>query len=356
MRFEECAFFVVGQARTDDGVDMMSSGPVECVCRGVVDGTELQAGGESSHAWQVTLRNKRLSWREVGEAIGTSGGPHASAIARRRNDGAPLPISRGKAGTGTGVRMSEYTRPGVESVEFRDDDGNVIDYGNRWASRGGTPPEDSYSVDEHPERFAPLHTVAAALIDYLVSNCEVDVEEGHHVTADLLHASTAEETVRAVRLTPRSDACAPLIIVLTSYPAVQVYAGTLFEEFYPSCGCNACDERWDDVAEELEWHVFAIVGGGFGEEVSEPRRAKWSYDRGRGLVKGMGQTVSYRLRSLKGENQRSGQSRAEDVPAELLKSARVTLDAVAAVSADGNWLPWPPKASPLLDDAQADVA
>lgn len=252
--------------------------------------------------------------------------------------------------------MSEYTRPQIESVEFRDDDGNIIDYGNRWASRGGTPPEDSYSVDEHPERFAPLHTVAAALIDYLVSHYDVDVEEGHHVTIGLLHAPTAEETVRAVRLTPRSYACAPLVIVLTSYPALRVHAGTLFREFYPSCGCNACDERWDDVADELEGQVFAIVGGGFGEEVSEPQRAKWSYDRGRGLVKGMGQAVTYRLRSLDGGGQRSGQSRAEDVPAELLKSARATLDAVAAVSTDGNWLPWPPKAARLLSDSQAAAA
>lgn len=252
--------------------------------------------------------------------------------------------------------MSEYTRPPIESVEFRDDDGNIIDYGNRWASRGGTPPEDSYSVDEHPERFAPLHTVAAALIDYLVSHYDVDVEEGHHVTTGLLHAPTAEETVRAVRLTPRSDACAPLVFALTSYPALRVHAGALFREFYPSCGCNACDERWDEVADELEWQVFAIVGGGFGEKVSEPRRAKWSYDRGRGLVKGMGQTVSYRLRSLDGDNQRSGESRAEDVPAELLKSARATLDAVAAVSTDGSWLPWPPKAARLLSDSQAAAA
>src|SRR5690625_4141229 len=78
--------------------------------------------------------------------------------------------------------MGGYVRPSVESVEFRDDDGNIIDYGNRWASRGGIPPEDSYSVDGHPERFAPLHTIAAALIDYLVSTYEVDVEEGPHVT------------------------------------------------------------------------------------------------------------------------------------------------------------------------------
>lgn len=255
--------------------------------------------------------------------------------------------------------MSEYMRPHIESVEFRDDDGNVIEYGNRWASRGGSPPEDSYSVEEHPERFAPLHTVAAALIDHLVSNYEVDVEEGHHVTADLLHAPTAEETVRAVRLTPRRDACAPLVFVLTSYPALRVHAGTLFREFYPSCGCNACDERWDDVADELEWQVFAIVGGGFTEEVSEPRRAKWTYDRGHGFVKGMGQTVSHRLRALDGEHQSGGQSRAEDVPTELLKTARAALDAVAAVSADGNWLPWlpwPPKASRALIDSQAAPA
>lgn len=121
-------------------------------------------------------------------------------------------------------------------------------------------------------------------------------------------------------------------------------AGVLFSEPYPSCGCDACDERWEPVADELEWETFAIAGGGFTEEVSEPRLAKWSYDRGRGLVKGMGQTVSYRLRALDGESEKSGQSRAEDVPAPLLKSARAELDAVAALSADGNWLPWPRRA------------
>jgi len=252
--------------------------------------------------------------------------------------------------------MSGYVRPSVESVEFRDDDGNIIDYGNRWASRGGTPPGDSYSVDDHPERFAPLHIVAAALIDYLASTYEVDVEEGHHVTDGLLHAPTAEETVRAVRLTPRGGARAPLVFVLTRYPALRLHAGTLFRGSYPSCGCNACDERWDDAAGELEWQVFSIVGGGFTEEVGEPRRAKWSYEPGRGFVRGMGQTISYRLRSHDGEHDEGGQSRAEDVPAELLKAARATLDAVAAASADGNWLPWRLKASRLANDSQVAPA
>lgn len=237
--------------------------------------------------------------------------------------------------------MSEYTRPYIEPVEFRDDAGNIISYGTHWASFGGVPPDDRYSVEENPERFAPLHTVAAALIDYLVATYEVDVEEGHHTTADLLDVPTIEETVRAVRLTPQGDACAPLVFVLTDYPALRLYAGVLFREFYPSCGCKACDERWDHVADELEWQTFAIVGGGLTEEVSEPRRAKWSYDRGRGLVKGMGQTVSYRLRSLDGEHCRGGQSRAEDVPAAQLDRARSKLDAVAAVSRNGSWQPWP---------------
>lgn len=252
--------------------------------------------------------------------------------------------------------MMEYARPGIVPVEFRDGEGNAIDYGNRWSSLGGSPPEDSYSVDEHPERFAPLHTVAVALIDYLASNYEVDVEHGHHVITGMLHAPSAEETLRAVRLTPRDDACAPLVFVLTDYPTVKLHAGVLFTGFYPSCGCNACDEKWDDVAEELEWQTFSIVGGGFTEEVSEPRRAKWTYSRDGGLVKGMGQTVSYRLRALGGESDRGGQSRAEDVPPALLERARTKLVEVAAVSPDGNWQPWTPRVPQSPDGSAASAS
>jgi len=75
--------------------------------------------------------------------------------------------------------------------------------------------------------------------------------------------------------------------------------------------------------------------------VSEPRRAKWSYDRGHGLTKGMGQTVSYRLRSLNGGPTKSGQARAEDVPAALLKGARAKLNAVTAVSVTVTGCPGP---------------
>ncbi len=240
--------------------------------------------------------------------------------------------------------MSEYARPDVDPMVFRDDAGRVIEYGSHWAERGGSPPEDSYSVVSHPERFAPLHTVATALIDHLTATYDVEVEEGYEVTADLLHPPTADETVRAVRLTPRATACAPLVVVLTAYPGVRIHAGVLFNEAFPSCGCDACDEWWDAVADDLEWQVFAIAGGRFAEAVSEPRRPKWSYDAGHGISLGMGQTVSYDLRGVDGVSGRSGQSRAEDVPAVLLERARATLDAVGPVSSGGGWMPWPRRA------------
>lgn len=246
--------------------------------------------------------------------------------------------------------MTEYLRPRVAPMVFRDESGEVVEYGTHWADREGTPPEDSYSVVSHPERFAPLHTVATALIDHLVAAYDVEREEGQHVTEGLLHPPTPEETVRAVRLTPRSEACAPLVIVLTAFPGVRLYAGVLFSEPYPSCGCDACDERWEPLADELEWETFSIVGGGFAEDVSEPRRATGSYDHGHGLVKGMGQTVSYRLRALDGESQKSGQSRAEDVPAALLRRAGAQLEAVAAASPDGTWLPWPARARVAMSE------
>lgn len=236
--------------------------------------------------------------------------------------------------------MSEYTRPSIEPVEFRDADGEVIDYGNRWAAFDGTPPEDSYSVDDHPERFAPLHTVASALIDHLVATYDVDVEEGAGVDSD---GMPPEQVARAVRLAPRSSTSAPLTIVFTDYPAVRLQAGVLFSTVFPSCGCNACDERWDHGADELEWQTLAIAGGGFSERVSAPRMPKLSHDRRGGWVMSMGQTVSYQLRHPDGVGEQGGESPAKDVPKDRLAAAQSRLADVAAVSPDGSWQAWPRK-------------
>ncbi len=238
--------------------------------------------------------------------------------------------------------MSTYTRPFIEPLKFRDESGTVIDYGRRWADLEG-PPESMYSVVEHPERFAPLHTVAAAVVAHLVENYDVDVEEGYSVLSGHRHAPGAEYVTRAVRLTPRSAFAAPVTLAWTNDPAIRVYAGALFETSSPSCSCEACDERWNECADRLEEQVFSITAGGLPEHVSEPKRPKWSFEWGKGLVQGMGQTISYRLRGLDGESEESGQTRAESVPAEMLESAQITLRAVHLASPTHAWMPWPKK-------------
>lgn len=42
---------------------------------------------------------------------------------------------------------------------------------------GWEPPEDTYSVDTHLERFLPLHTVADALLTHLQENFTVEILE-----------------------------------------------------------------------------------------------------------------------------------------------------------------------------------
>lgn len=238
--------------------------------------------------------------------------------------------------------MGMYARPQIRDAEFYDASGQVIEFGNRWANRGACgPPEDSYSVDEHTERFAPLHIVAEALIGHLAETFDVDIEEGVHIVADLPHGPRTDQTVRAVRFTPRHDTSAPLTLVLTTYPSVHLHAGVLFSTGYPSCGCNACDETWQSAADELEWQVFAITGGTFAEAVSEPRRPKWSFSFRGGLVQGMGQTVSHRLRAIDSSTEVSGETRADVVPPALLARAQATLARLALVTPNGRWQPWP---------------
>lgn len=97
--------------------------------------------------------------------------------------------------------MNSYVRPSVDAPVFRDADGRVIDYGNRWH---GSPPEDTYSVETHPERFAPLHAIADALIAHLRANYDVEIDEDAATARDLMRPSFHD--VRAVRIRPTDPA------------------------------------------------------------------------------------------------------------------------------------------------------
>ncbi|WP_062078232.1 DUF6226 family protein [Demequina globuliformis] len=209
--------------------------------------------------------------------------------------------------------MSVYRRPEIVEDIFRDEHGAVIDYGNRWDM---SPPDDTYSVCAHPERFAPLHTVANALIDNLIATYDVEVDEGEHVVRDLIRGS-GRETVRAVRLRPRDPRCAPLTFVLNDHPGVELHVGALLDEHYPVCGCDACDESWQESADDLEKVVFAVAAGGLDEWVGRGPRAR----------------VGFRLTYPAGSQ--AGESRAKEFPRERIVEARRTLKHVR-----GAWRAW----------------
>lgn len=208
-----------------------------------------------------------------------------------------------------------YTRPTIDAPVFRDDAGEVIPYGNRWS---GLPPEDTYSVDTHPERFAPLHTVAAALIEYLCAAFDVARSEGPDYAADLNHTPT--EVARAVRLTPNDPASASLTFVFTTYPGVLLHAGLVHDFFFPICGCDACDSSWDAEADQLERTVFAVVGGGYRESI-DGRMSPW---------------IEHKL-TFADEGWTSGRARAGDFPSDRVKSA------LPVLRAGDSWSAWPPR-------------
>lgn len=212
--------------------------------------------------------------------------------------------------------MTSYMRPSIYATVFRDADGQIIDYGRRWQ---GSPPEDTYSVDTHPERFAPIHAIADALITYLRDAYDVEVDEDVETATDLLHPAY-HDVVRAVRIQPSDEACAPLTMVFTAYPGVYMHAGLLHDFHYPVCGCDACDSTWEGEVDDLEKQVFAVVTGNYSESIE---RGPW---------------VSHSFTYPDGTS--SGRSRAKGLPADRLKTARRIL----RNRAEG-WAAWPRLAS-----------
>ena len=170
--------------------------------------------------------------------------------------------------------VSAYVRPTLPSQVFYDSTGAVIDYGTRWG--GGLAPEDRYGVDSNPQRFAPLHLVADALIQHLTGTYAVTVSEDAAFAADLMHEPG--DVLRAVRVVPANPAAAPLAFAYTSYPGVILHAGLLHDFPFPQCGCDGCDETAESAAQELEWTVLAVAAGGYSERVDPGAQLPIGYE------------------------------------------------------------------------------
>jgi hypothetical protein len=149
--------------------------------------------------------------------------------------------------------MPAYVRPAIDAPPAIADDG--LPYGSRWDAADG-PPEDAYTRTSHLERFAPLHVIADALVAHLTATHDVAVVEG----ADPSLADPHPDAVRSVRLAPRDGAGRILTLEWTSFPGVMLHSGRRMAEAFPPCGCDACDDRWEDLADSLEEAVLRAAG------------------------------------------------------------------------------------------------
>lgn len=157
--------------------------------------------------------------------------------------------------------MERYARPDVEIAACRDAEGRQIPYGGRYWAVGVEPPEWAYSTCSHPERFAPIEKVAQALVEHLVHTYDVERTDSERAGR------------RTVVLSPRG-AGATLTVRFGDPDApaasVRVSAGRRFEESWPDCGCDACDDDVAALLDDPEATVLTIVEGGMSEWRSGP--------------------------------------------------------------------------------------
>ncbi|KQN84395.1 hypothetical protein ASE96_16475 [Arthrobacter sp. Leaf69] len=209
-----------------------------------------------------------------------------------------------------------YVRPPLPAVTYYSAQGEPIPYGRKWGADGPDP--DSYSVDSHPERFAGLHVVARALIERLAAVYDVDVQDDPALAGELLMEPKA--VLQAVKITPRDAGAAALTFVLTGYPGVMVHAGVLHDFPFPVCGCDACDETAETVADRLEMLALSVAAGGYSERYPVGRK-RWS---------------EYALTAFDGSGSESGQGEPGPAAAVRLHDAEVRLREVSGV-----WSAWP---------------
>ncbi len=133
-----------------------------------------------------------------------------------------------------------------------------------WDWSAGGPPHEAYSRVTEPERFQPLHDWTLELLARLDAEFEVEIAEWDGRDAELERSTLA---CPLVKLTPGGDNRAPIIIAFTTFPGLTVRFGRWHVEWFPDCGCDACDEMPDENFDHLRRLVDCVVAGGFREAV-----------------------------------------------------------------------------------------
>ena len=134
--------------------------------------------------------------------------------------------------------------------------------GEGWGIDG--PPKEAYERVTEPERFAPLHEFGVALADRLEATFDVERVEAWGLDTEVERKDAARPSIR---LTPRNDGAAPITVSFSTFPSLSVRLGRWYTDFFPSCGCDACDETAEYESERLEELVEAVTAGRFQESI-----------------------------------------------------------------------------------------
>ena len=195
-----------------------------------------------------------------------------------------------------------------------------------WDWSGDGPPEEAYSRVTEPERFEPLHGWALEAVAQLQTKYAVARAEGTGMDPKLERSPLARPTIK---LTPPQASCAPITIAFTDFPGLAVRFGRWVTEWYPSCGCDACDEMPEGAFEEFTKLLDCVVSMGFRESLDLPRR-------GDGWI-----TREFRSDEYRG----SGKTRvSRDGALAILNGAdEIVLE----------WMPWQPKPEIYLETPQS---
>ena len=173
--------------------------------------------------------------------------------------------------------MNEYVPPVIIQRTYLDEDGHMIDYGHHLAVAANDEwSDEGVNVFTNQDRYLPIFTVADALLEHIRVNYDVAIEKidsfpGHLPLGGGLYS-------RIVRITPAQPDQAPLTIGFGEEPgAVTLIAGFYSEFDMWFCGCDSCDDRWEDVAESLEHVVLHVVREGLAEVIDKRRHGRARY-------------------------------------------------------------------------------
>ena len=149
------------------------------------------------------------------------------------------------------------------------------------------PPVEAYSRVTNPERFRALHSGARTILAGLAQRYDVTKTDRIETVAEF------DDELAVIRLTPSSPDAAALAVAFTDFPGLYLWAGRWHSSPWPVCGCDACDEQFEDVWQSFADSISDVVAGRFHEKLTTRCGGPWiefdfSERGGGGVASGVG--------------------------------------------------------------------